>query len=77
MTELRLYADRSGLHDGTPWVLLDGKAQVQVEGHGIASAPKADGILVVVADDCISVISLPRRLRGSLFSARCNLANVI
>ena len=59
MTELRLYADRSGLHDGTPWVLLDGKAQVQVEGHGIASAPKADGILVVVADDCISVISLP------------------
>lgn len=59
MTELRLYADRSGLHDGTPWVLLDGSGQVQVDGHGITTAPRADDILIVVADDCISVISLP------------------
>ena len=59
MTELRLYADRSGVHDGTPWALLDGSGQVQVDGHDIANAPKADNILVIVADDCISVISLP------------------
>ena len=59
MTELRLYADRSGLHDGTPWVLLDGHGQVQVDGHGISTVPNADDILVIVSDDCISVISLP------------------
>jgi hypothetical protein len=59
MSELRLYADRSGLHDGTPWVLLDGSGQVQVDGHGIATVPKADDILIIVSDDCISVISLP------------------
>jgi hypothetical protein len=59
MTELRLYADRSGLHDGTPWALLGGSGQVQVDGHGITTAPKADDILIVVADDCVSVISLP------------------
>ncbi|MCK9387728.1 MAG: type II secretion system protein GspL [Sulfuritalea sp.] len=59
MTELRLYADRAGLHDGTPWALLNGNGQVQVDGHGISSVPKADSILIVVSDDCISVISLP------------------
>jgi len=59
MTELRLYADRSGLHDGTPWALLDGNGQVQVDGHGISTVPNADDILIIVADDCISVISLP------------------
>jgi hypothetical protein len=59
MTELRLYADSSGLHDGVPWAALDGKGQVQLEGHGLATAPKADDILIVVADECISVISLP------------------
>lgn len=59
MSELRLYADRSGLHEGTPWALLDGHGQVQVDGHGIATAPAADDMLIIVPDDCISVISLP------------------
>lgn len=59
MMELRLYADRTGLHDGTPWALLDGNGRMHIEGHGVSSAPAADSILVIVPDDCISVISLP------------------
>lgn len=59
MSELRLFAGRSGLNEGTPWVLLDGSGEVQIDGYGIAAAPKADHILIVVPDDCVSVFSLP------------------
>jgi type II secretion system protein L len=72
MTELRLYASRSGLDEATPWALLDSNGRVQLEGHGLATVPAADCVLVVVPDECISVISLalpdlpPKRLQQAL-----------
>jgi hypothetical protein len=57
LSELRLYADRGGLHQATPWALLGDDGHVAREGLGIADAPRADQALIIVPDDVVSVIA--------------------
>ena len=59
MTELRLLADRSGLHEGTPWALLDDQRQVIRTGVGIEQAPVANCVLIVIPDEYVSIIRTP------------------
>jgi len=61
-TELRLLADSTGLHDATPWVVLDADRQRVRQGTGLADLPAADGVLVIVPDEWITVlpVALPR-----------------
>lgn len=56
--ELRLHADRAGLHDQTPWVIVDWAQNPIQSGHGIATAPATSSVLVIVPDDCLYVITL-------------------
>ena len=58
MTELRLRADRAGLHDGAPWWLLDKTSRPLSSGHGVAGTPSAQSVLLIVPDDCVTVLTL-------------------
>lgn len=72
MNELRFLADRAGLHEGTPWVLLDSTGQVVRQGYGLVDVPPADELLLIVPDQCITVLSVtlpklaPRQLLAAL-----------
>lgn len=72
LNELRLFADRNGLHETTPWVLLDEHFHIVREGLGIAALPKAKQLLIIVPDERVTVVSvvlpkLPeRRLKEAL-----------
>ncbi|MBK6638791.1 MAG: hypothetical protein IPG34_14705 [Rhodocyclaceae bacterium] len=56
--ELRLHADRAGLHEKTPWVLLDWTQNPIQSGHGIATVPNASSVRIIVPDDCLYVVTL-------------------
>lgn len=77
MTELRLYLQRDGLHDGQacPWALLDREGRLLRSGASLAEAPRADVCrLVVEADRVVTfAVDLPdlpeRRLAPLLANA--------
>lgn len=77
MSELRLFADRRGLHDATPWVLVDDALCVVEAGTGMASlaetrtASKVGKALIIVPDDIVGIISttLPKLPAGKIIHA--------
>jgi len=56
--ELRLHADRAGLHERTPWVVVDWALNPIQSGHGVATAPATGSVLIIVPDDCLYVVTL-------------------
>lgn len=77
MTELRLYLQRDGLHDGQtcPWALLDREGRMLRSGASLSEAPRADVCRLVVEADRVVVftVDLPdvpeRRLAPLLANA--------
>lgn len=59
MNELRLFADQAGLHEATPWALLDESRRVVRQGFGLLDLPAADELLVIIPDQCVTLLSLP------------------
>lgn len=58
MNELRFLADHGGLHERTPWVLLDAARHVLSAGIGVSNAPQANAVLVIVPDERITILSV-------------------
>ncbi len=58
MSELRLYLQRDGLHDGLacPWVLLDRDGHIQRSGLSLEDAPRAGVCRAVIEADRVGLV---------------------
>lgn len=59
LSELRIFADRDGLHEMTPWVLIEADGSIVETGVGASSAPHAAQALLIIPDDVVSVLAAP------------------
>jgi hypothetical protein len=58
VSELRLYLQRDGLHDGLacPWVLLDREGRIERSGSSLEDAPRAGICRAVIEADRVALV---------------------
>jgi type II secretion system protein L len=75
VSELRLYLQRDGLHDGLacPWVLLDRQGRIERSGASLADVPRASICRAVIEADRVAMVEtelpdLPERKLAPLLA---------